>query len=130
MKIMIVDDNAEMRTYLKNILGGTGAEFVECADGGEAIATFPAAQPDWTLMDLVMKPVNGLTATRAITGQFPESRVLILTQDANPQWRAAASAAGACGFLLKDNLSQLPQMISANAHETTTLYEHKNAPTT
>ena len=64
-------------------------------------------------MDVRMKPVDGLTATRDITARFPASRILIVTQDGNPKLKAAAQLAGACGFLLKDDLSHLPQMISA-----------------
>lgn len=116
MKIMIADDHAEMRDFLKSILQGSGVEFVECRDGGEAMACFAAQRPDWTVMDVRMKPVDGVTATRDILARFPASRVLIITQDHNPRLRTEARSAGACGFLLKDDLSQLPQLISAG-HE-------------
>jgi CheY-like chemotaxis protein len=111
MKIMIVDDSSEIRDFLKSILQGAGVEFVECGDGGEAIARFAALRPDWTLMDVRMKPVDGLTATRDITGRFPDSRILIITQDGNPRLKAAALSAGATEFLLKDDLSSIRQII-------------------
>lgn len=115
MRIMIADDNAEMRNFLKSILQGAGVEFVECRDGGEAMACFAAQRPEWTVMDVWMKPVDGFTATRDILARFPGSRVLIITQDDNPRLKTEARAAGACGFLLKDDLPQLSQIVSASA---------------
>ena len=100
---MIADDNAEMRNFLKSILQGAGVEFVECRDGGEAMACFAAQRPEWTVMDVWMKPVDGFTATRDILARFPGSRILIITQDDNPRLKTEARAAGACGFITAGN---------------------------
>ena len=62
MKIMIVDDNQEMRKFLRTLLERADVEFIECDDGSEAIAQFAEALPDWTLMDVRMSQVDGLSA--------------------------------------------------------------------
>lgn len=111
MKIMIVDDNQEMRKFLRTLLERADVEFIECDDGSEAIARFAEALPDWTLMDVRMRQVDGLSATRDIVGRFPQSRIVIITQDINPRLPEAARTAGACGFMQKDDLTGLPQML-------------------
>ena len=101
---MIVDDHQGMRRLLRNALRHLTAEFVECADGAEAVAEFTQQRPDWTIMDIAMKPMGGLEATRRIKSCDANSRILILTQYDTPQMRAAALNAGAVAVLSKDNL--------------------------
>jgi CheY-like chemotaxis protein len=112
VKVMIVDDNAEMRTLICSLLSGIAQEFVECASGEEAIARFATERPDWTLMDVVMPGMDGLTATRRIKGQFPEARILVITQHHNPKLRDSAREAGATGFLGKEELIQLEEILT------------------
>jgi CheY-like chemotaxis protein len=107
MKIMIVDDHAEMRRLLRSMLSDLASELTECTDGAEAVAAFAHCRPDWTIMDINMKGMNGLEATRRIQKQFASSRIVVLTQHDTPQMRAAALQAGACAFVSKDNLAEL-----------------------
>jgi len=104
---MIVDDHAEMRRLLRTMLGELASEFTECADGAQAVVEFALQRPDWTIMDIAMKGMNGLEATRRILNQFAGSKIVVLTQHDTPQMRAAALEAGACAFVSKDNLDQL-----------------------
>lgn len=115
MKVMIVDDNAEMRGLIRTLLSGVANEFVECADGTEAVAVFGVEHPDWAVMDVAMKQMDGLTATRLIISSFPDSRILIITQHNHPKLRDNARDAGAEGFLLKENLIELRSLISVGA---------------
>ena len=104
---MIVDDHTEMRRLLRSMLSDLASELTECADGAEAVAAFAQRRPDWTIMDITMKGMNGLEATRRIQKQFAGARIIVLTQHDTPQMRAAALEAGACAFVSKDNLGQL-----------------------
>ena len=113
MKIMIVDDHQEMRRLLRNALRHMAAEFSECSDGSEAIATFARERPDWTIMDVAMKPIDGLEATRQIRALVPDARILVLTQHDSPAIRRAAQDAGASAFLSKDQLTQIEHVLVA-----------------
>ena len=110
---MIVDDHAEMRRLLRSILDDLASEFTECADGAEAVAAFARERPDWTIMDVTMKGMDGLEAARRIQKQFAGSRIVMLTQHDTPQMRAAAFEAGAYAFISKDNLAQLSAILQS-----------------
>ena len=67
MKVMIVDDSMEMRGLVQSLLEHVASEFVECADGDEAVAAYAAERPDWTVMDVAMARLDGIHATRLST---------------------------------------------------------------
>jgi len=113
---MLVEDDAKLRTLTKSLLNDLPAEFVECADGCEALAAYRDHRPDWVLMDLQMPGMDGLTATRQIKGAFPQACVIIVTQFEGQHLRAAARQAGACGYVLKENLLQVRALIETGAH--------------
>ena len=117
MKILLVDDSAQIRRVLKELLADAATEFMECADGDEAPATYARYQPDFVLMDISMPRVNGITATRQILQTDPTARILILTNLAHDEFRQAAFDAGACGYVLKDDLLNLRQWLELLAQE-------------
>jgi CheY-like chemotaxis protein len=109
--LLIVDDNFQVRRMIRSLVEDLDADIRECADGAEAISACGEERPDWVLMDVNMKPVDGLTATRQIKKFFPETRVVIVTDHSDPKTRNAAFAAGANGFLGKENLLRLRDLI-------------------
>jgi CheY-like chemotaxis protein len=111
MKVMIVDDNAEIRSLIRALLSEIAGVFVECADGGEAVSVYEKERPDWAVMDVMMGAVDGITATRLITSRFPDSRIMVVTQHNNPKLRDRAREAGAVGFLLKEDLIELRSLL-------------------
>jgi CheY-like chemotaxis protein len=117
MKIMIVDDHREIRRLLMSTLGNLASEFVECSDGAEAVAAWSQHHPDWTVMDVAMKPMDGLEATRRIKARFADARILILTQHDSPPIRQAALDAGACAFVAKDHLEQIIAMLAVRPQD-------------
>ena len=108
---MIVDDHAAFRRMVRTLLQTAGADPVECADGREALARYPEFRPDLVLMDIAMQGLDGLSATAQIKARCPTARIFILTQYDDPDLRAAALQAGAEGYLLKEDLSQLPALV-------------------
>jgi DNA-binding NarL/FixJ family response regulator len=69
--------------------------------------------PDLVLMDVRMGGMDGLSATRAIVREDPAARVIIVTDFGDARSRAAALAAGASGFVPKDDLLELPALVAA-----------------
>lgn len=112
MKILIVDDNFEMRRMTRNYLAEIAAEFRECEDGTEALAAYTKFLPDWVLMDWEMKQMDGIAATEEILRVFPEARILMFTQYDDVELRMAASEAGVRGFVLKEDLSELREIFA------------------
>ena len=113
MKVLIVEDNFAMRQLLRHVIGEM-AEVYECADGAEALPQYEAHQlggDDWVLMDVRMPKVNGIEATRQLRAAHDEARVLIVTNCDDSWLRETARRAGACGYLLKENLDQLPELL-------------------
>ena len=113
MKVLIVEDNFAMRQLLRHVIGEM-AEVYECADGAEALPQYEAHQlggDDWVLMDVRMPIMNGLEATRRLRAAHDEARVLIVTNCDDSWLRETARRAGACGYLLKENLDQLPELL-------------------
>lgn len=104
--ILIVEDHEDMRRELKKLLGGVG-EIYECSDGSEAFSAYESHQPDWVLMDIRMEKMNGIAAARKIKAAHPEARIVIVTGYDDLELREAARRAGACGYVLKENLAAL-----------------------
>jgi DNA-binding NarL/FixJ family response regulator len=111
MTVLIVDDSPRFRELLRSILTDLVDEFYECADGDEAVAACDTRRPDWVLMDFKMARMGGLEATRRIVAAHPAARVLIVTSYDDGHWRAAAIKAGACGYVLKDNLLDVRRLL-------------------
>lgn len=110
--MLIVEDSAVMRRLLRSLLSGLATEIHECTDGSQALAAYRQHQPDWVLMDIEMPELDGLAATRQILAEFPAARVVIVTQHDSAKFRTAARRAGACGFISKENLLELPTLIN------------------
>src|SRR3974377_541377 len=70
----------------------------EGSNGREAIQLFRELRPDVTLMDLQMPEMNGLDATIAIRGEFPDARIIVLTTYTGDAQILRALKAGAQGY--------------------------------
>ncbi len=113
-KILIVDDDRRMRQMLREYVASFAFSLHEAADGREAVDACAAERPDWVLMDLRMKPVDGLHATAEIKALFPDIRIVILSEYDEASGRVAALRAGACAYVFKENLHYLPGILSGN----------------
>ena len=114
VSVMIVDDSDEIRRMLRAVVGEVADPIYECRDGAEACSAYTTLRPDWVLMDVSMVPMDGITATRHIIETFPAARILIVTQYDDAHFRAAAREAGACGYVLKDNLFEVRRLLEAH----------------
>jgi len=96
LKVLIVEDDPAMRELIKKMLRNLVESFSECSDDREALNAYAARRPDWVLMDIRMKDVDGLTATKQNTTAWPGARVNIVTGYNDASLREAARQAGAC----------------------------------
>jgi len=75
------------------------------SNGKEAVDKFRQVKPDVTIMDVGMTPeMSGIDATRAIRGEFPEARIIVLSAHRGDEDIYRALHAGAATFLLKETL--------------------------
>jgi DNA-binding NarL/FixJ family response regulator len=108
ISVAVADDQALVRAGFSVILrAAVDIEVVaEAANGRQAVAVVAEHHPDVILMDIRMPDMDGLEATRLITGdrRLESTRVLILTTFDHDEYVFDALKAGASGFLLKDTL--------------------------
>ncbi|HVM41560.1 MAG TPA: response regulator transcription factor [Acidimicrobiia bacterium] len=104
IRVVLVDDQELVRTGLQRILRRQdGFEVVaECTDGSEVAAAVARVKPDVVVMDLRMKGVDGIEATRRLREGDDAPPVLVLTTFDDDELLSGALRAGANGFQLKD----------------------------
>ena len=113
VKILIVEDNPGVRRMLRRVVERLATEIYESEDGDDSVRAYAEQLPDLVLMDIHMHRMDGLTATRQIRRFYPAARVLIVTAYEDEELRSAAQEAGACGYVLKDKLTEQPRLINA-----------------
>jgi DNA-binding NarL/FixJ family response regulator len=103
--VLVADDQSMVRAGFRLLLSGEPDITVvaEAGTGVEAVEKAARFQPAVVLMDIRMPELDGLEATRRILAADPTARVLILTTFDLDEYIYEALAAGASGFVLKDD---------------------------
>ena len=103
MRILIADDHALFRDGLRSLLVAEGHEVAgEAKNGREAVTLARELKPDLVLMDLQMPELNGIDATKLLTAELPDIKVVILTASEEDSKLFDAIKSGAQGYLLKN----------------------------
>src|SRR5581483_11119500 len=103
MRLVIADDHPLFRDGLRSLLEARGFEILgEARNGREAVEQARRLRPDVLLMDLNMPEMDGFAATRLITVQQPEVKVVILTASEDDGDLFEAIKSGAQGYILKN----------------------------
>jgi DNA-binding NarL/FixJ family response regulator len=103
MRVVIADDHTFYREGLARLLRKFGVDVVgEAPDGEAAVRVVEETSPDVVLLDLRMPGVSGLEAVRRLTEDAAATRVLVLSVYAEESDVTDAIAAGASGYVLKD----------------------------
>jgi len=118
IKVLLVDDHAIIREGLRSLLEKQpGMEVIaDTDDGRKAIELVRERLPDIVLMDITMRGLNGIEATRQITALSPAVKVIALSIHSNRRYVTDMLSAGASGYILKECLfDELVQAIQAVA---------------
>lgn len=113
MKIIIVDDDCLVAEALKTILEASGDVAVAAMgqNGCEACRLYKEYKPDVLLMDIRMKEMDGLDASKEILEEFPDANILLLTTFSDDEYIIKALKFGVKGYILKqDYASILPAL--------------------
>jgi len=107
VRVVIADDQRLFAEALEAILSTDGRISVvgRAADGQAAVELVRDRQPDVVLMDIAMPVLDGIAATEKIRSEAPETRVVVLTGSQAPQDISRARAAGAAGYVTKDQIA-------------------------
>src|ERR1043166_6040425 len=108
IKVLIVDDHTLFRKGIRKLLESIEGTMIvgEAADGFDALKKVTALKPNVVLMDISMREMNGLEATREIRSTYPETSVILLTMHDNEEHLKQSLEYGASGYLLKDASAQ------------------------
>ena len=103
IRVLIVDDHAILRDGIRSLLERQEGIAVvgEASNGREALTRVGELEPDIVLMDIAMPEMDGLEATRRVKEDYPNTRVLILTQHDSQEYVTPLLQAGASGYVLK-----------------------------
>jgi DNA-binding NarL/FixJ family response regulator len=105
VRILVADDHQVVRTGLRALLESkTGWQVcAEASNGREAVEKAGELKPDVAVLDIGMPLLNGVEATRQIRKLSPQTEILILTMHDSDQLVQEVLAAGAHGYILKDD---------------------------
>jgi DNA-binding NarL/FixJ family response regulator len=107
VRVVIADDQRLFAEALEAILSTDGRIAIvgRASDGQSAVDLVRDRQPDVVLMDIAMPVLDGIAATEQIRAEAPATRVVVLTGSQAPQDISRARAAGAAGYVTKDQIA-------------------------
>ncbi|MFM8874624.1 MAG: response regulator [Anaerolineae bacterium] len=99
-RILVVDDEAPIRRYLRATLGAQGFSVYESASGEEALQAVLSHRPDIIILDLGLPDMDGIEVTRRLR-EWSQTPIIILSVREAEQDKIAALDAGADDYLTK-----------------------------
>jgi two-component system, NarL family, nitrate/nitrite response regulator NarL len=107
VRVLIADDQRLFAEALEAILATDGRINVvgRASNGVAAVDLARDERPDVVLMDIAMPVMDGIEATERIRAEVPDARVIVLTGSDAPRDVSRARAAGATGYVTKDQIA-------------------------
>jgi CheY-like chemotaxis protein len=125
-RVLVVDDNDDLRELVRITLERGPFEVLEAADGQQALAAVQQTRPDLVLLDIEIPEVDGFAVCQRIKHDPTTApiKVIMLTAAVQPEDRARAAAAGADGYVtkpfsLKSLISRLETELALTSPATT-----------
>jgi len=100
-KILVVDDEDNIRTLIQAMLKHEGRHVALAAKGKDAITVFKKERPHLTILDIDMPDIDGISVLREIRTIDPQAKVMIFTGGDSPSVEREARALGVTDFLKK-----------------------------
>jgi DNA-binding NtrC family response regulator len=100
-RILIVDDEVDLRTLLGEVLETAGYDVSTASDGLEALAALERESFDAALLDIQMPNMNGIQVLQHITEHYPGTKSIILTGYADLRYATESRKYGAVDFISK-----------------------------
>jgi two-component system, NarL family, response regulator LiaR len=119
IRVVFVDDHEMVRIGVSAYLSAQSDIQVvgEAADGKKGVELALELRPDIILMDLVMKEMDGIEATRRIIEEWPEAKVIIVTSFLDDEKVYPALEAGATSYMLKTSKAgEIANAVRATYH--------------
>jgi DNA-binding NarL/FixJ family response regulator len=103
MKLLLVDDSPYFLRAATRFLSelGAGIAIATARSGADAVRAVTRDRPDMVLIDISMPGMSGLAAVRRIKAVAPDVRVVVVSLNESSDFREAAEAAGADGYIAK-----------------------------
>jgi CheY-like chemotaxis protein len=100
-RVLVVDDELEVRKMVSEHLRDNGYEVIEAADGEEALARMPEYRPNIVLLDLMMAGIGGMETLRRVKAMAPETCVIVVTAVEDIETAQTALGRGASDYVTK-----------------------------
>lgn len=100
-KILVVDDEPAVRSFLRDMLTYEGRQIVTAESGEEALKHIADQEFDLVLLDLKMKTIGGIEVLADLHRRWPDTAVIVLTAHASLETAVEAVRRGACDYLFK-----------------------------
>jgi DNA-binding NarL/FixJ family response regulator len=117
MKVLVVEENSAIRSVIRQLVTSPGTWIQECVDSAHAIAAYAAGSPDFVIIDTGLKDLDGIEVSRQIKAMDPAARIVLVSDYDDAAMRESARRAGACGYVLKDNLLEVKHLLRVNQGE-------------
>ena len=112
-KVLIVDDEPEVRQVLQEFLSGRGYDVLVAESGSEALSVLGVDQPDLVLLDVTMPGMDGVETLRRIVARPQPVTVIMVTANADIATTSKLLAMGAVDYIPKPfDLDYLDQAVS------------------
>lgn len=126
-KILVVDDEDNIRTLVQTMLKQEGRHVALAAKGKDAITVFKKERPHLTILDIDMPDIDGLMVLREIRTIDPQAKVMIFTGGDSPTVEREARALGVTDFLQKG--FALPSIAELRSRGSTSTVHQTPLPT-
>ena len=110
MTILVIDSSPIWCRLVRDLFGARHT-IIERDDGAEAVRAYQLFSPALVLMDIRTRGLGGLEAAQRIKAQWPQARIYIVTQTDDRENREHAALIGVSGYILKDDLAHLQQVV-------------------